>query len=397
MSDAASSCPVRAPGSRLVFTDDGSRIESASGHTVLEVTELEAIIWRSLDGATTLGEIAADLAEVRDSTVSTEIDRITALLHTLDSHELLSDGDATTNIVTSEDDATATEPEPDATGYDFIMAPYPIFGDVTGRATSLDVLLAVFPVDSARRDAWRQIAESLIDRIGPDRTVWGVKHVDGKLFWELYFYSHRRPEGQALQAFFDAVREAFTLLGGWNAPVRVPENTNLFSFEFEIGADGSIGPPGELDVYHTVEGGASMIVAYRHDLASYRLKNTYELFAYPEAKDDIAARLDASRYAYAGAEHAAADFWLAELERRQSCQGVWCSYKPDWDGAYLCQLAIGDFATLLEEFDYPDQLIEWVDDHRAELDHLRYDFGFDYRIRRDGRVEIVRTGFYGWF
>ncbi|HET8929820.1 MAG TPA: PqqD family protein [Acidimicrobiales bacterium] len=393
--------PARAAGSRLVFTDDGSRIESSAGGPALPISELGAIIWRSLDGTTAVGEIARDVAEARQSTVEEETLRIVEMLEELGVHRFLEEHDEEV------DDEELASPHPAApsapdqirregpVGFDFIMDPYPMASSPAGRPTGLDILLATVPTDAGQRATLQSIAEQLRDAIGPDQTVWGMKLENTRPSWELYFYPHRSEADDTAATYFARAQEAFEKVVGWDAPRSVPSNAALFSFEFELEPRG-VTRPRELDVYHRIEGDSDMILAYRHSDRLYRLKNTYELFPLPDHLDAVRHRLGSSRFAFPENEGVASAHWLGEIETAKECSRVWCSYKPDCDGIYLGRVAASDLARFLDRFAYPAHLRNWVHEHVHELDHLRYDLGFDYTIS-DGEVRTLKTGFYGYF
>ncbi len=400
----AQSRPARSAGSRLVFTDEGSHIEDAAGGRNLPVSELGAIIWRSLDGSTTIDEIASDIAEARTSTVAEEAARIVEFVQVLGDQGLL--GERQTSD--ANDDAPAAEPDPvdvaDETegsagshplAFDFIMDPYPMASDPAGRPTSLDLFLATLPADAVQRPIFEALAERIIDAIGPDRTVWGMKLTGDEVAWELYFYPHRRDPDTTPATFFERARNAFEGVVGWAAPRDIPTNASLVSFEFTLEHD-AVTEPREIDVYHPVEGGADMIVAYRHSDGHHRLKNTYELFRFPDRLDALKARLESSRFASPVNEGVAADHWLGEIEASKRCSLAWCSYKPEGDGIYLGLVDASDLARFLDRYSYPAHLRGWVLKHLDRLDHLRYDLGFDYTVT-DGTVDVAKSGFYGYF
>ncbi len=402
--------PGRAPGSRLVFTDAGSRIEDASGARAVEVSELGAIIWRSLDGATTLDAIAADIAEARQTAVDEELARVVEFLTTLEGHGLLvSDGgepvgdprssspppDERDDRPGDEAGASGVDPAPAPKAYDFVMNSYAMAADPASRPTSLDLFVATLPADAVQRAVFEEMTGAIVDAVGPDRTVWGMKQEEGRVSWELYFYPHRRAPADTPESYFEKARQAFTDVVGWAAPWSIPANASLVSFEFVLDGDG-VRPSAELDVYHLIEGGAAMILAYRRTHEVYRLKNTYESFALPEAREELAARLAASRYAFAGNEGIAVDHWLGEIDATRRCELAWCSYKPDADGVYLGLVDVADLADHLDRFAYPAHLRAWVRERLGDLDHLHYDLGYDYRVV-DGAVQVAKTGFYGYF
>lgn len=280
-------------------------------------------------------------------------------------------------------------------GYDFIMDPYELDADPAGRPTSRDLLMAIPPTPAAAATMGR-IVDAIVAAVGPERTVWGAKWTgDGPILWEFYGYATRRPRDWSTSEFIDRFREAFASVGGWNAPTSIPANTNLASFEFHIGDDGTVDPPEAVDVYHGVSG-ADMIVNYEHTHEHLRLKNTYELFYGVDDIDRIAVRLAENRFADPEVTESLVAHWSDRIRAARRCTRVWCSYKPHYDGIYLGQVHVEDLAGFLDDFAYPDPVRCWVRGHLDELDHLRHDLGMDYVVE-NGRVRVDKTGFYGYF
>jgi len=392
--------PARAAGTRLVFTDEGSHVEHASGGEPLPVSELGSIIWRALDGTTTIGAIASDVAEARSSTIAEETTRIIEFLGVLDDRGLL-DGptDAFDGPTTSAGATTSPEPlPPSGQGFDYIMEPYPITAATGPRLRSVDLLLALLPLDGPERDGWPSVIDAVVEAIGPNRTVWGAKRTaEGTFTWELYFYPHRRPGGESIAEYFASVHDCFAQLGGWRAPTSVPENTTLFSFELAFTDTGMTEPPIHLDIYERTTESPLTVVAYDRTVDHFRFKNLYHFFTFDDQLSQLQACLDSSRYARPGNEERISDFWLTRIRALSECWTVCSSFKPDADGVYFSRIGYPDMQRFLIQASYPTDFVRWFSENQDGLGHLRHDVAFDYVVDDDGTVDILRTAFYGWF
>ena len=63
---------------------------------------------------------------------------------------------------------------------------------------------------------------------------------------------------------------------------------------------------------------------------------------------------------------------------------------------YFSGVDVGQLLFFLQRLNYPAETIAFVQGHRARLDHLLFDVGFDYAMR-DGRLVTLKSGYYGVF
>jgi hypothetical protein len=70
--------------------------------------------------------------------------------------------------------------------------------------------------------------------------------------------------------------------------------------------------------------------------------------------------------------------------------------KQNNDGVYFSRINVDQLVFFLKRLGYPDEMCQFVEAHRSELDHLLYDVGFDYRMEGDVMV-ILKSGYYGVF
>ena len=63
---------------------------------------------------------------------------------------------------------------------------------------------------------------------------------------------------------------------------------------------------------------------------------------------------------------------------------------------YFSGIGVRQLLYFLERLSYPAPIVAFVRDNVANLDHLLFDVGFDYRTEGD-RISILKSGYYGVF
>jgi hypothetical protein len=78
------------------------------------------------------------------------------------------------------------------------------------------------------------------------------------------------------------------------------------------------------------------------------------------------------------------------------CDTICVANKATHDCVYFSGVDVDQLAWFLRWLDYPAPIRDFVDCHRGQLDHLRFDVGVDYR--GDGnRLQLLKSGYYGVF
>lgn len=220
---------------------------------------------------------------------------------------------------------------------------------------------------------------------GRDMTVFGTKWCAGVLSWELYFYDPLREDPRVSAS---GLRQG--LAGELDIVPEVPDALRYFMVSFDLDAASlAARRVDELNVYfphYNIQGG----VSYAFSGGRRELRNTYR-FLHPrleiaEIVDQIArgAHIDAARLGLA-------DVLFPELH---DCARICVARKRFADAIYYSGISVDQLLWFLQRFDYPAALIEFVREHRTELDHLRFDVGIDYHRGADGRLVYPKTGYY---
>lgn len=254
---------------------------------------------------------------------------------------------------------------------------------------SINLLLQSF--DVARVDARAfDIVDAIRDGIGAFRTVFGVKLIGDTLAWEFYFYDYARRQREVS---ISRVLEAIRPLVGCN--VRPNESLPYFMFSLDLDAELAAGRRG-LDVVHMYVGNpgstVSSGVAYAVREAGTTLENFYFFFDAARQLDEAAGKICSSAY-FDDTRLSLDEVLVPEL---RGCKTICVANKQTHDCVYFSGVQVHQLLHFLERLRYPGPITSFVRQHAAELDHLLFDVGFDYRLE-DGRLKILKSGYYGVF
>lgn len=234
------------------------------------------------------------------------------------------------------------------------------------------------------------VVDALRDAIGPFRTVFGIKLVEGRLAWEYYFYDYaRRSREVSISRVLEALRPF--------APSRLRPNESLPYFMFSIDIDDAllkgrralepvhlyIGNPGS-----TVSSG----IAYALRPEGATLENFYFFFDARTQLEQAADKILCSPHV----DPAQVDWQRILWPELRDCHTICVANKSGHDCVYFSGVNVDQLLHFLKRLDYPREIVAMVEANRANLDHLLYDVGVDYRT--DGaRIELLKSGYYGVF
>jgi hypothetical protein len=275
------------------------------------------------------------------------------------------------------------------TFYDFCLWPYPPAAAYARKFKSLNLLLHSFQVagmDSRGLDLVRAIRQSL----GPNRTVWGIKRFGGDIRWEFYFYDYRRKERRvSVPRVMAACRPFFA--------GNVPINENFHYFMFSIDIDPNlVSGRRDLDEMHLYIGNPGSTVSsgicYSMRADQTRLENFYFFFEARHQLNEIVAKLACSVH-YDAARWAPETVLWPEL---CDCKIIVLANKQTNDAVYFSGIRVEQLIFFLKRMKWDRSLVDFLEKHQSMLDHLRYDVGFDYRIRGNA-LQILKSAYYGVF
>lgn len=234
------------------------------------------------------------------------------------------------------------------------------------------------------------MVDALRDAIGPFRTVFGIKLIDGRLGWEYYFYDYRRRSREVSISRVLAALQPFA-----RCAIRPNESLPYFMFSIDID-DALAAGRRELDVVHMYVGNpgstVSSGIAYALRPASATLENFYFFFDAKTQLEDAASKIFCSPHVDPAAIRPEG-ILLPEL---RDCHTICVANKQRNDCVYFSGVNVDQLLFFLERIGYPREIQAMVRENRASLDHLLYDVGIDYRIE-DGKMQVLKSGYYGVF
>jgi hypothetical protein len=234
------------------------------------------------------------------------------------------------------------------------------------------------------------IVEAIREAIGPFRTVFGVKLLPDRIAWEFYFYDYKRRQREvSITRVLEAIRPYV------RCEVRPNENLPYFMFSLDLDAELAAGRR-ELDVVHMYVGNpgstVSSGIAYALRPGHTKLENFYFFFDAASQLDQAAGKICSS--AYFDDTRLPVDEVLVPGLR--NCRTICVANKQTHDCVYFSGVDVDQLMLFLERLNYPGAIAGFVREHRASLDHLLFDVGFDYRIE-GGRLAVLKSGYYGVF
>lgn len=271
----------------------------------------------------------------------------------------------------------------------YCLWPYQRPTPAADKYRAVNLLYQTFDAASMPDGAYA-IVEALRDGIGPFRTVFGIKWFDGHLGWEFYFYDYLRRKRSV-----GAERVLHALSPLVRSEVALNEALPYFMFSLDIDAALARGER-SLEVIHMYLGnpGSAVSSGIAHGVRrdSTTLENFYFFFDALSDMAQAARKIETSPHADFSRIRLD-DILLPEL---RDCRTICVANKPTTDCVYFSGVSVDQLLYFLRRWQYPDATIDFVAQHRAMLDHLTFDVGFDYTMR-DGRLVSVKSGYYGVF
>jgi hypothetical protein len=268
--------------------------------------------------------------------------------------------------------------------HDYVLSEYAPRAPHDGKLRSLCLLHASFDAAGVAEEG-REVVELVRRALGPFRTVWGVKVEAGApapAGWELYFYDFERGHADLTIARMGEILSPRLEL---DAHERRPLPWHMFSVGFDPASLRSRGRV-PARVYLDMR-------SYELRGAELALENIYTFHDPRREVDEILHRLRASAHFDTRREN------LASLVPPHlfRCAGRVCvANKRGCDGLYFSRVETRVLARFLRDRAWPAALGALIDEHAAELDHLLWDVGVDFRASDVG-TRIVRSAAYGSF
>ena len=273
--------------------------------------------------------------------------------------------------------------------YNYCWWGYQPLAPTEHKLRPVSLLFHAFEVAGVDRCAC-DVVEALRNALGPFRTVWGTKWLGGRFAWEFYFYDYQRRDREvSVTRVLDAVRPYLP------CEIRVNERLPYFMFSIDILAEPGSDLRGLDEVHMYVGNPGSAVssgISYAIRPGEAILENFY--FFFDAQKDQQAAVGKIVCSPHVDATQIPID-WLLWPELA-SCQTICVANKRRNDTVYFSGVNVDQFVFFLKRLQYPPEIVGFVEQNRARLDHLLYDVGFDYVTAND-ELRVVKSGYYGVF
>jgi len=220
--------------------------------------------------------------------------------------------------------------------------------------------------------------------------VFGVKLIGARLAWEFYFYDYQRRQREvSISRVLEAIRPLV------RCDVRPNESLPYFMFSLDLDAELAAGRR-DLDVVHMYVGNpgstVSSGIAYALRAGGATLENFYFFFDAASQLDEAARKIVTSAH-FDDTRLPVDEVLLPEL---RGCKTICVANKQTHDCVYFSGVDARQLLFFLERLAYPAAIVSFVRQNLANLDHLLFDVGFDYRMR-GGELEQLKSGYYGVF
>jgi len=249
-----------------------------------------------------------------------------------------------------------------------------------GKLRSYNLLIDSFDFMKCSDDFYN-VVELIKDKIGLKNTVWGFKKAGDEFAWEFYFYNWDKKNPDINISNVLNILKPF-----FNNSLEVNENLPYFMFSIDITQKSFEN--------HKIEGVHIYIGSFNYFLTERGIicENEYSFFSPKNKMIKLLERVKESAFV---------DFNRINLNQvlipdLVHCFSICKSTKRQNDGIYYSRLNINQFLFFLKKFDYPKEIVSFIENNRLKLDHLKYDVGFDYTME-DDKLKVLKSGYYGTF
>jgi len=273
--------------------------------------------------------------------------------------------------------------------FDFCMWEYSPLMPWEKKLRSSNLLFHSFAVMQIHERVF-DLVQTIRERFGILRTVWGVKQLGREIRWEFYFYDYgKRERERSITRLLDIIRPLVP------CEIRANESLDYFMFSVDIYKD-LISGAASLEEVHMYIGNAGSTVSsgicYSVTPMGTKLENLYFFFDAKTQMDLIIGKIFCSAYV---------DITKIDLDRilwpeLKACKVIVVANKQGNDAVYFSRINIDQLIFFMKRMDYPIELISFVEENRVKLDHLQFDVGYDYKMEGN-ELKILKSGYYGIF
>jgi len=277
---------------------------------------------------------------------------------------------------------------PDDPFLDYCLWPYQPLAPIEGKIRSINLLRNSFDVMGVS-EGMHRVVDDLVAKLGPWLSVWGLKFQDGMVGWEYYFYDYER-----LDRYTSISRVLDIMSPHLHCPVVPQERRPYFMFSLDLDDDLVTGKR-NLDEVHVYVGNVgsnvSSGICYTQTVDHLRMDNVYYFFNSETEMESIIGKIACSAHL-----DLPSDISPLYFQEMKDAKTIVVANKKNNEGIYYSRVTIDHLIFFLHELSYPKDLVAFVQKNRDRLDHMFYDVGLDYTTV-DGKVTVLKSGYYGYF
>jgi hypothetical protein len=263
----------------------------------------------------------------------------------------------------------------------YILTPYePIREIKQDDLTSYHVLLECSKNDYPNLATFNQ---NIFDRIGSNNTVYGIqKNLESdELNVEYYFYTHSQMWQNDHLAAWKTIRDSLSENIDEHLNIDIPVNFHLGMFSIDIPKNEK--KISDVDIY-VMEPKKGECLRWNQN-GIFR-KNKYSFFYDPQEVEEEMVNRDIPNACLLFGNYGK---WKESICISLKREKVW--------SIYYCQVRVETLLLFLKRFNYPQHIIDYFQQNIDKLDHMLFDFGYDFDLMSGGMMHILRGGFYGYF
>jgi len=273
--------------------------------------------------------------------------------------------------------------------FDYCLWEYKPVAPYENKFRSINLLYHSFDFTGMNKRMF-ELVQAISEGIGASHTVWGLKKQGENIAWEFYFYDYRRRERErSITKLLDIIRPFI------RCEIKANDNFHYFMFSIDINKD-LISGTRDLEEIHMYIGNpgstVSSGISYSLTENGTRLENFYFFFDAKKEMDDIMSKTACSAHIDTTQIPIDQILW----PEMRNCRVIVVANKQNNDSVYFSRIHVDQLIFFLKRMTYPEQLISFIEENRAKLDHMLYDVGYDYRM--EGKdLKILKSGYYGIF
>lgn len=265
--------------------------------------------------------------------------------------------------------------------FTYILSPYePIREIKQDDLTSYHILLECTKNDYPNLATFNQ---KIFDKIGSNNTVYGIQKdlESDELYIEYYFYTHNQMWQNDYNTAWKTIRDSLSESIDEHLNIDIPVNFPLGMFSIDIPKNEN--KISDLDIYIMKPKKGECL---RWNQNGIFRKNKYSFFYNPQEVEEEMINRDIPNACLLFGNYGKWNESICISLKREKFWSI-----------YYCQVRIDTLLLFLKRLNYPEHVINYFQQNISKLDHMLFDFGYDFDLMPGGMMHIIKGGFYGYF